>query len=126
MIKKRNISSLISKAFILCLYISFLAVQLFFNFDIGKGPATPINYYSFHPLNKTESFVNQPRKLDTKKATVFLNKRFQPESILIWNTIEIEAPVKYIETQDQYVSFDQHIAAIHIHTRSLRGPPTIA
>ena len=124
---KQTISSFLSKAFVVFLYISFLGVQLFFNFDTGKGPTTTIHYYSCNTKNSSPlPCIRRINKNDNKQVTVLLNKRFQPESILVFNTIQIKTPVCYIEKANKYLPFDQHIPTSNILVRSLRGPPAIA
>ena len=124
---KQTISSFLSKAFVVFLYISFLGVQLFFNFDTGKGPATTIHYYSSNSKNSSPlPCIRRINKNGSKQITVLLNKRFQPESILVLNTIQIKIPVCYIEKTNKYFSFDQHIPTSNLLTRSLRGPPIVA
>ncbi|HTC00600.1 MAG TPA: hypothetical protein VK705_07945 [Ferruginibacter sp.] len=126
---KQTISSFLSKAFVVFLYISFLGVQLFFNFDTGKGPTTTVHYYSSNSNTKNSSplpCIKRINKNGSKQVTVLLNKRFQPESILVLNTIQIKTPVCYIEKANTYLPFDQFIPTSNILARSLRGPPAIA
>jgi len=124
---KQHISSILTKAFALVLYISFLGVQLFFNFDTGKGPATTIRSYSFTTQQSNSLLgIKQNKKDNGNHATVLLNKRFQPESILVMNTISIQTLVCYIETANKYLPFDQHIPTSNKHVHSLRGPPVVA
>jgi hypothetical protein len=125
-ISKKNISSFITKAFALLLYISFFGVQLFFNFDTGKGPATTIHYYSYNTVNSSfPSHIKQTNKANTKQAIVLLNKRFHPENILAWNNTSIKAPLNYVETTIKYVAFNEHIPSSDHTTYSLRGPPFV-
>jgi hypothetical protein len=124
--KTQYISSFITKALALAFYISFLGVQLFFNFDTGKGPAITIhicNYASQH--NSFPPGIKQNNKPKCN-ATVLLNKRFQPESILVVNTISIKAPAYYIETAIKYSPFDQYIPDSISCVHSKRGPPAVA
>jgi hypothetical protein len=124
---KQTISSFLSKAFVVFLYISFLGVQLFFNFDTGKGPTTTVHYYSSNTKNSSPlPCIKRINKNGSKQVTVLLNKRFQPESILVFNTIQIKTPVCYIEKANTYLPFDQFIPTSNILARSLRGPPAIA
>jgi hypothetical protein len=124
---KQNISSILTKAFALVLYISFLGVQLFFNFDTGKGPATTIRSYGCTTQHSNCLLgIKQNTKNNGNHATVLLNKRFQPESILVMNTISIQTPVCYIETANKYLPFDQYISTSNKYVHSLRGPPVVA
>jgi hypothetical protein len=124
---KQHISSILTKAFALVLYISFLGVQLFFNFDTGKGPATTIRSYSYTTQQSNSPLgIKQNNKKNGNHATILLNKRFQPESILVMNTISIQTPVCYIGTTIKYLPFDQYIPTSNKLVHSLRGPPVVA
>lgn len=124
---KKNISSILSKAFVLLLYVAFFGVQLFFNFDTGNN-ADSNAFYSYQGFagNIYSHTIKQTNRTKNKKATVRLNKRFQPESIPAWNTILIKAPVCYIQTRIRNLPTDQHFSTSDLLTRSLRGPPVVA
>jgi hypothetical protein len=126
-LKRQNISLLYNKVFALFLYIAFFGVQLFFNFDTGKGPVTTIQYYSYSSQNSSAlSHIKQTNKNNRKQITVRLNKRFQPESTLVLNTISIKTPVCYIEKANKFIPFDQYIPTSNLLTKCLRGPPAVA
>ena len=125
---RRNILSSLVKAPVLFLYISFFAVELFFNFDFGNNSGTPTFLLSYSNVASRHSFAGKEKtnKAKEKKQTTRLNKRFEPQTILAYNRTDIKSPVYFLETKTFLFYSDVCIPASFLLPQSFRGPPVVA
>lgn len=109
------------------LYLSFFAVQIFYNFDIAsakRNQHTCIKIASDTAAATSHSFFHLAQF--SSKANIRLNKRFEPVSIPECQVPVFECScIPYIPQKwgIQPAPFFQD--AVH-HTAPLRGPPVIA
>ena len=125
---KRNVLSSLVKAPVLFLYISFFAVELFFNFDFGNNSGTTTFLLSYNNAAVRHCFTGKEKtnKAKDKKQTTRLNKRFEPQTILAYNRIDIKSPVCFLETKTFLFYSDVCMPASFLLSQSFRGPPFVA
>jgi len=120
---KQNISASLFKMPVLALYVSFFIVQLFFNFDISNHSNN-----SYYPNNAQSQAFSGIHKINTGKETrqtIRLNKRFQPQAMLVYNAVTIKAPVHYFIANTYSHYSNRLIPSIITSAQSLRGPPSV-
>jgi hypothetical protein len=126
--QKPNILSQWAKIPLLSLYISFLIVQLFFNFDI----ANPLDPGTFHPsyASVTTGYrypgIGKRDNAENKKPTVRLNKRFKPQVILVQHSIILISPIRYTDPKSFVTYPGFFIPAPFLRSPFFRGPPVVA
>jgi hypothetical protein len=125
---KQTIADFLKVFLITGLYLSFFAVQLFFNFDLSNTKKTFSAEFGFHHSN-----VNGKKVLNSyqnssvsAKANIRLNKRFEPKSIpfFIAPVTEINLFLYMPEKLGHY--FEESVLSSIQLSSLLRGPPAIA
>jgi hypothetical protein len=97
-------------------YIIFFTVQVFFNFD-----STVDSIYSSSDYSKTCSFKKPIHS--SQKANFRLNKRFQPKSILLCHSLNMEVPTKCVRVIQPITGYMNLLPVPTNANQSLRGPP---
>jgi len=125
--KKQHISFWLARLPLLLLYISFFAVQLFYNFDIANHPEH-IAGASFqkNAIGKNSHVIVKKGSLPNDKKTNFrLNKRYQPRDVVTCNSFIIKPLVCFV-TSKLHVHYSNGFIPSSLPTaRSLRGPPVV-
>ena len=111
------------------MYLPFFAVQFLFNFDIASHANTgvylkaPVQTASMvkknnHELSKTsgQSPVN---------AKIRLNKRFQPESLIVFHIYHSTQPVQWLTLFKPYPGNTELHSFLLSFNQPLRGPPAV-
>ena len=126
--KKINITGNWAKLPLLLLYISFFIVQLFFNFDIANHSNNNPQLYSYKKLSATRitPVVNKTNKGKTKQQTIRLNKRFEPQAMLVYHGTEVKVPEYCFGIKQPGISRELILPTPYLHPHSLRGPPVTA
>jgi hypothetical protein len=127
--KKINITGNWAKLPLLLLYISFFTVQLFFNFDIANHSINSPQLYSYKELSATRIapvVVNKTNKGKTKQQTIRLNKRFEPQAILVHHGMEVKGPVYCSNIKLPGIRKKMILSSPYLYSQSFRGPPVAA
>ena len=109
------------------LYLSFFAVQLFFNFDLAnsqKRYSTSAEQYHQNTISKGHSVFQ--KSTVTSKANIRLNKRFEPKSFQVVITPVIEIGSYYYMPFELGLYSEYNFNSNIRLSASLRGPPSIA
>ncbi len=117
-----------SKFYLLIIYIPFFIVQGFFNFDIHTSFLTKSissNISTRIKKQPTVAYFNTNKSKDNK-ASIRLNKRFQPEDSPILISPAFEMTVYFISSGLFYCYPDPEVADSHLLSNKLRGPPVVA
>ncbi len=125
MIRNRhNIFFWLSRIVCLLIFAPFFAVQCFYYYNAQAKTATPaIAVAAEKTASKNNAAAIEQENGTGKKATINLNKRFQPGSILSVGFVEFEKPFTYCERTltSRYIN-PFSLSVLH-HTGTLRGPP---
>ncbi len=110
------------------MYLLFLAVQIFFNFDIGRksfysgSNVFIVNYQSSHVKGNTAKASNN----NIPKSKLRLNKRFQPPAVHSITASASHIPNLYT-TRVKLGSYNSTLySPLVIIAHSRRGPPVVA
>ena len=123
----KTIYKLLKVFLIAGLYLSFFAVQLFFNFDLANSQKryssrTELEHKNDHPngiaLFQKSNF--------TSKANIRLNKRFEPKSFQVVITPVIEIGLYFYMPQVLGQFSENNFTSNICISAFLRGPPSIA
>jgi hypothetical protein len=125
--KKQYIIFWLAKLPLLLLYISFFAVQLFYNFDIS-APSLHTSALAFQNKDKQKDNAGSKVKTgipDDQKISIRLNKRYHPKPAISCQPVIVNPVVCAVSSK------------LHIHYSSgfnlsscppvcaLRGPPVV-
>lgn len=120
---KYRLLAYITRVVLFVVYVSFFIVQCFFvannnyqsSLPLVSKAKTPVRLKQYHPASA---------KKDGKRATVRLNKRFQPQAMLFHCGTDILVPCSYI-TAPVSSTPTGYLLISSILVDSLRGPPAI-
>ncbi len=124
---KKTIYKLLKVFLISGLYISFFAVQLFFNFDLAnsqKRYSTSTELHHQDAISKGHSVFQKATV--TSKANIRLNKRFEPKSFQVVITPVIEIGSYYYMPLELGLFSENNFTSYNRISTFLRGPPSIA
>lgn len=121
---RRNIFFWLSRITCLLIFAPFFAVQCFYYYNAQAITATP----SIAATIEKAASKNNPPAVEQengtgKKATINLNKRFQPGSVLSVAFVEFEKPFTYCERKLISRYINPFSLCVWHHTGTLRGPP---
>jgi hypothetical protein len=124
--KKQYIFFCLAKLPLLLLYLSFFAVQLFYNFDIASHPANTASISIHNNKQKdSRSTVKKAASTPDKKISFRLNKRYQPQAAITCKPIIIKQVVCYVNSKLHVHYSSGFIPAEFPPAHSLRGPPNV-
>ncbi len=109
------------------LYLSFFAVQLFFNFDLAnsrKSNSENVAYQNLETGSQAHAFYQKASV--SSKANIRLNKRFEPKSFPVCIAPVIEIGLFYYTPKKLGHFYEQRLISKIKLSTLLRGPPSIA
>jgi hypothetical protein len=113
---------------LLVMYGIFFTVQLTTYFDHRTGSTYRLNNQVFHTSKAikqpTDGFLSGDSK--GKKLTIRLNKKFHPQSALLYAMFVSKAPAFSFTKQPPGICDNPFIGATFLSDHSLRGPPAAA
>lgn len=125
---KLTISKFLKVFLISGLYLSFFAVQLFFNFDLANTQKSLSRGFALYNSdggnNSAHSFYQKSSV--TSKANIRLNKRFVPKSFPVCIAPVIEIGMFYYMPDKLGHYYEQSLLSTIRLSALLRGPPAIA
>jgi hypothetical protein len=126
--KRTNLLFYLARLPFLFLYVSFFAVQLFFNFDIANNPGsiTCGSLYKTASVGHQYASVHKTNPAKDKKPSIRLNKRFSPKDIPAYNPFIVQSPVYYLTEKLFVAAPGVFIPATFLLSQSFRGPPVVA
>ena len=116
------------KLLLFTVYIAFFSVQLFCRF------ATTQTFANSEAFSYNSSKSNQVKAADKKipislpkrhYKSVYLNKHYQPETVLFIETQDFHFPVLYKKISSTFHFIDENINDLHFQAYFLRGPPSL-
>lgn len=125
---KNTILKLLKVFLISGLYFSFFAVQVLYNFDLANSHKYNSGQFESKISkvgSKTVDFFYQKSTL-TDKANIRLNKRFEPNSVVVCNVPIIEICVIHYMPEKLGHYNEQHLISTIPLSSLLRGPPAFA
>jgi len=117
------------KLLLFAVYIVFFSVQLFCRFATTQTFASLEAYsYSASKAAQVKSGEKEIPNSFPKRhyKSVFLNKHYQPETVLFVETPDFYIPFLYKEFSATFNFIDENIKDPHFWTPFLRGPPSLA
>ena len=125
---RQTITQFLKVFLIIGIYLSFFAVQLFFNFDLSKSQKSNFGRIALHNQDATGSkgHTLYQKSSITAKANIRLNKRFEPKSIPDCIAPVFEICFFFYSPKKIGYNFDQSLLASNKLVVLLRGPPAIA
>ena len=113
----------------LAVYLPFFAVQFLYNFDIGAHDNTLASSKAFAHIETISAKNTQKLSKDTGqspvKAKTRLNKRFQPESIIVFHIYHSTQPIQWLTSfKPKPVNTALHSFLLSFN-QPLRGPPQV-
>lgn len=127
--KKKKILFWLTKLPLLFLYISFLTVQLSFNFDTpgnGNDKSIVAIYPAAHASLSIYPTLTRKSGDQSNKPNIRLNKRFQQENALCCQRIAIKTTIRYLNSKYAVSYNNRLLQSTDFSTWLLRGPPFVA
>ncbi len=118
---------LLRKLPVVVVYTLFLAVQVFFNFDIGRkyfGTGSNVFYVNSHSSN-TAAGAAKATAHSPSQGKLRLNKRFQPPVILCTIAEVSEINILHNTPVKLGSSISHNYSSIALSAHSRRGPPSV-
>ena len=117
------------KLLLFAVYVAFFSVQLFCRF------ATTQTFANSEAFSYNSSKAAQVKTADKKipislpkrhYKSVYLNKHYQPETVLFLETRAFHFSFLYKEVSSAFHIYDENIKELHFQAPFLRGPPSLA
>lgn len=124
---KQTISKFLKILLVTGIYFSFFAVQLLYNFDLANSQKNNSGQFESKISkegSKTVSFYQKSTL--TYKANIRLNKRFEPNSLVVCNVPIIEICVIHYMPEKLGHYNEQYLISTIPLSSLLRGPPAFA
>ena len=123
MVTRSRAHNILSNTLLLAVYVAFIVVQVFFNFDtLSNPPVSFKNSFSINFIKGHQESVEKGGNHSSKKFNIRLNKRFQPEGIPGINTGLNDPFAEYISLVEYSIHNSMALSAVFL-SRSLRAPP---
>lgn len=116
---------IISRGFLIGIYVSFFSVQL--NLHVGDAPVVSFftgDFISQQSIHTDHVVLSKDHHKDAKCNGFRLNKRFHPSDLFMAPDV-LQDLVKYnFRIQTALLNESQPLASFSFNSPSLRGPPT--
>lgn len=123
---RQTITQFLKVFLILGIYLSFFAVQLFFNFDLSRSQKSTVGRIALQNQDTGSTGHAWYQKSSiTAKANIRLNKRFEPKSIPDCIAPVFEICFFFYSPEKLGYNYNQSLLTSNKLVVLLRGPPSL-
>lgn len=128
MIPPSKIQSFFSRTLLLVVYSIFFTIQLTAYFDHRTGTTYRLSSDVFHETKTVNHTADGLSNSDApgKKLTIRLNKKFYPQSAVLYAMFVSKTPTFSCTKQSTYTCIHPFVDDVLLSDHSLRGPPLYA
>ncbi|MES2371553.1 MAG: hypothetical protein V4557_03170 [Bacteroidota bacterium] len=128
MIPANTIRIFFSRILLLIVYGIFFTVQLTAYFDHRTRTTYRLNSEVFHGVKTVNHLTDGLTNSDAagKKLTIRLNKKFYPQSTVLYAIFASRTPAFFFTKQLTYTCIHPFVDDVFLSDHSLRGPPVYA